>query len=407
MKAGHDVQRLEPHPRQGRAARRRRARRSSTARPTSPTSTFSSPWYRPRRTSRTSSSARTACSTARPAPAPRIFVDCSSIGGERVGDDPRATEGSRRGVPRRAGQRQRQMRQGRQAQHGRVRPASMPSRWRSPISRPSPAAGVAYVGEGELARFCKIAHNVFLGVVIQNLSEITVLAEKAGVPRHAFLAFINNSVLGSIFSRYKTPALVNLDFTTTFTPALLQEGPRSRPCRRPRAGRRHARDRRDARGAAGPFRRGFAPRRSRGVSRAGLRRRHRDRGACRRNEARKREPTRCRAGSKSRNREGRRNRAAKARKGGKNHETSCRIVRPRARGARRVVGQSPPRPVVFGASLPLTGGLAINGQKHKEGYELCIDLINKDGGLLGEPASIIISDNQSTNETAPGADSSA
>jgi 3-hydroxyisobutyrate dehydrogenase len=56
--------------------------------------------------------------------------------------------------------------------------------------------GVAYVGEGDLARFCKIAHNVLLGVVIQNLSEITILAEKAGVPRHAFLEFINNSVLG-------------------------------------------------------------------------------------------------------------------------------------------------------------------------------------------------------------------
>ena len=83
--------------------------------------------------------------------------------------------------------------------------------------------GVAYVGEGELARFCKIAHNVMLGVVIQNLSEITVLAEKAGVPRHAFLEFINNSVLGSIFTRYKSPALVNLDFTTTFTPALLRK----------------------------------------------------------------------------------------------------------------------------------------------------------------------------------------
>ena len=55
--------------------------------------------------------------------------------------------------------------------------------------------------------------------------------------------------------------------------------------------------------------------------------------------------------------------------------------------------------VVFGASLPLTGGLAINGQKHKEAYELCIDLLNQSGGLLGEPASVIISDNQSTNET--------
>ena len=37
--------------------------------------------------------------------------------------------------------------------------------------------GVAYVGEGDLARFCKIAHNVMLGVVIQNLAEITILAQ--------------------------------------------------------------------------------------------------------------------------------------------------------------------------------------------------------------------------------------
>jgi 3-hydroxyisobutyrate dehydrogenase len=83
--------------------------------------------------------------------------------------------------------------------------------------------GVAYVGEGELSRICKIAHNVFLGVVIQNLAEITVLAQKAGVPRHAFLDFINDSVMGSIFTRYKTNALVNLDWTTTFTPELLRK----------------------------------------------------------------------------------------------------------------------------------------------------------------------------------------
>lgn len=83
--------------------------------------------------------------------------------------------------------------------------------------------GVSYVGEGELARFCKIAHNVFLGVVTQNLVEITVLAEKAGVPRRAFLDFMNNSVMGSIFTRYKTNALVNLDWTTTFTPELLRK----------------------------------------------------------------------------------------------------------------------------------------------------------------------------------------
>ncbi len=85
------------------------------------------------------------------------------------------------------------------------------------------ASGVSYVGEGELARICKIAHNVFLGVVIQNLAEITILAQKAGVPRHAFLDFMNASVMGSTFTRYKSNALVNLDWTTTFTPKLLRK----------------------------------------------------------------------------------------------------------------------------------------------------------------------------------------
>jgi len=84
-------------------------------------------------------------------------------------------------------------------------------------------AGVSYVGEGELARIAKICHNVMLGVVAQNLAEITVLAEKAGLSRAAFLAFMNISVMGSVFTRYKSPAFVNLDWTTTFTPNLLRK----------------------------------------------------------------------------------------------------------------------------------------------------------------------------------------
>jgi 3-hydroxyisobutyrate dehydrogenase len=83
--------------------------------------------------------------------------------------------------------------------------------------------GASYVGEDERARLVKICHNVFLGVVIQSLTEVTVLAEKGGVPRHAFLEFINQSVMGSVFSRYKSPSLVNLDFAPTFTPVLLKK----------------------------------------------------------------------------------------------------------------------------------------------------------------------------------------
>jgi 3-hydroxyisobutyrate dehydrogenase-like beta-hydroxyacid dehydrogenase len=85
------------------------------------------------------------------------------------------------------------------------------------------APAASYVGEGELARIVKICHNVFLGVVTQSLAEITVLAQKAGVPRHAFLEFLNQSVMGSMFTRYKTPAFVNLDFKVTFTPELLRK----------------------------------------------------------------------------------------------------------------------------------------------------------------------------------------
>ena len=43
------------------------------------------------------------------------------------------------------------------------------------------------------------------------------------MPRHAFLAFLNNGVMGSMFTAYKSPALVNLDWTTTFTPELLRK----------------------------------------------------------------------------------------------------------------------------------------------------------------------------------------
>jgi 3-hydroxyisobutyrate dehydrogenase-like beta-hydroxyacid dehydrogenase len=83
--------------------------------------------------------------------------------------------------------------------------------------------GVTYVGEGETARLVKIAHNVFLGVVIQSLTEITTLVERGGVSRAAFLQFLNDSVLGSPFSKYKSPALVNLDFHPSFTSVLLRK----------------------------------------------------------------------------------------------------------------------------------------------------------------------------------------
>jgi len=83
--------------------------------------------------------------------------------------------------------------------------------------------GVTYVGDAEVARLVKICHNMMLGIVTQAMAEITVLAERGGIKRSAWLEFLNNSVMGSTFTRYKTPAFVNLDFKPTFTPTLLRK----------------------------------------------------------------------------------------------------------------------------------------------------------------------------------------
>ncbi|WP_366526693.1 NAD(P)-dependent oxidoreductase [Ferrimicrobium sp.] len=83
--------------------------------------------------------------------------------------------------------------------------------------------GSTYVGDGDLARLVKLCHNLFLGVVMQSVSEITVLAERGGVNRATFLSYLNKSVMGSMFTGYKAPAVVNLDFEPTFTSKLLRK----------------------------------------------------------------------------------------------------------------------------------------------------------------------------------------
>ncbi|AYY13339.1 NAD(P)-dependent oxidoreductase [Actinobacteria bacterium YIM 96077] len=80
-----------------------------------------------------------------------------------------------------------------------------------------------WVGEAEQARLVKLCHNLYLGMIVQSLSEVTTLAEKSGVPRAAFLEFLNSTVLGTDWVRKRTPDLLSLDWTPTFTTELLRK----------------------------------------------------------------------------------------------------------------------------------------------------------------------------------------
>ena len=78
-------------------------------------------------------------------------------------------------------------------------------------------------GADEQARLVKICHNLYLGLLVQSLSEVTTLAEKSGVPRAAFLDFLNRTGLGTDWVRRRTPDLLALDWTPTFTTELLRK----------------------------------------------------------------------------------------------------------------------------------------------------------------------------------------
>jgi 3-hydroxyisobutyrate dehydrogenase-like beta-hydroxyacid dehydrogenase len=81
----------------------------------------------------------------------------------------------------------------------------------------------SYVGEGELARVAKICHNVWLGAVSQALAEVLVLGQKAGLTREAFLNFLNQSAMGSAFTKGRTPSWVALDGAPGFSPWLMRK----------------------------------------------------------------------------------------------------------------------------------------------------------------------------------------
>ncbi len=57
-------------------------------------------------------------------------------------------------------------------------------------------------------------------------------------------------------------------------------------------------------------------------------------------------------------------------------------------------------PIVIGATMSLSGGLATQGSAANNGYLLCEQHINEDGGLLGQRVQFLIYDDTSDNEIA-------
>lgn len=74
------------------------------------------------------------------------------------------------------------------------------------------------VGSRAEANVVKLCTNALLAVTMQSIAEIAVLGDMLGVSRAALMGFVNDSAIGSPFSTYKTPPVVELDFPTAFTP---------------------------------------------------------------------------------------------------------------------------------------------------------------------------------------------
>jgi 3-hydroxyisobutyrate dehydrogenase-like beta-hydroxyacid dehydrogenase len=85
------------------------------------------------------------------------------------------------------------------------------------------AKTVVHAGSQEQSRLVKLCHNLYLGMIVQALAEVTSLAEKGGTDRAAFLEFLNGTVLSSDWVRARTPDLIAQDWTPTFTVELLRK----------------------------------------------------------------------------------------------------------------------------------------------------------------------------------------
>jgi 3-hydroxyisobutyrate dehydrogenase-like beta-hydroxyacid dehydrogenase len=80
---------------------------------------------------------------------------------------------------------------------------------------------VSYVGDREQARVMKLVLNSIIAGTTQLLAEALTLGEVNGLDRGDMLDVIGGSAVASPFIGYKTTALVERDYTTTFSVALL------------------------------------------------------------------------------------------------------------------------------------------------------------------------------------------
>jgi ABC-type branched-subunit amino acid transport system substrate-binding protein len=62
-------------------------------------------------------------------------------------------------------------------------------------------------------------------------------------------------------------------------------------------------------------------------------------------------------------------------------------------------GTQAKKPLLIGASLPLTGDFSEPGTAAKQGYEVWQDMVNKGGGLLGRQVKVVIKDDASDQNT--------
>jgi 3-hydroxyisobutyrate dehydrogenase-like beta-hydroxyacid dehydrogenase len=85
------------------------------------------------------------------------------------------------------------------------------------------AKTVVHAGEEEQSRLVKLAHNLYLGVMVQALAEVTTLVEKGGTSREAFLEFLNGTVVASDWVRNRTEDIVRREWKATFTTELLRK----------------------------------------------------------------------------------------------------------------------------------------------------------------------------------------